>query len=125
MKSSITNIALAESPNEPEGPSKLIRLIDLPGHPRLQDDVKAHLSEADGLVFVVDVQALLRNAGAIAEYVTSPHVPSEVPLISQTSPPHPHYHRFPPILPNIARPTPHPRIQNRSAHPPNPNGLLS
>ena len=69
MKSSISTVAITESPDEPESRSKQIRLLDLPGHPRLQDDIKAHLPEADGVVFVVDVQSLLKNAGAIAEYV--------------------------------------------------------
>lgn len=67
MKSSIAKFALTETQDEPEGPSKQIRLLDLPGHPRLQDELKAHLPDADGVVFLVDVQAVLRNAGTIAE----------------------------------------------------------
>jgi signal recognition particle receptor subunit beta len=67
MKTSIASVLLSETQDDPTGPAKQIRLLDLPGHPRLQDDVKAHLPDADGLVFVVDVQALLKNAGSIAE----------------------------------------------------------
>ncbi|KAI9638565.1 signal recognition particle receptor beta subunit-domain-containing protein [Dioszegia hungarica] len=44
-----------------------IRLVDIPGHPRLRDEVKRNLKTASAVVFVVDIQALLRNAGAIAE----------------------------------------------------------
>ncbi|EIW69523.1 hypothetical protein M231_03243 [Tremella mesenterica] len=46
---------------------KKIRLVDLPGHPRLRDGVTKNLREADGVVFVVDIVGLVRNAGMVAE----------------------------------------------------------
>lgn len=46
-----------------------MRLVDLPGHPRLRDVVKSQLREADAVVFVVDVQGIVRNAGQVAEYI--------------------------------------------------------
>ena len=39
----------------------------MPGHPRLQDDVKKQLGEASAVVFVVDVVSIVRSAGAVAE----------------------------------------------------------
>jgi signal recognition particle receptor subunit beta len=47
------------------------RLVDLPGHPRLRDEVKRNLKTASAVVFVVDVQSLLRVGGSIAEYIRS------------------------------------------------------
>lgn len=64
---SSTTVSLAP-PSDPET-SKPVRLVDLPGHPRLRDVVKSQLREADGVVFVVDVQGIVRNAGQVAEYV--------------------------------------------------------
>ncbi|KAK6902740.1 signal recognition particle receptor subunit beta [Kwoniella mangroviensis CBS 8886] len=54
------------SPYE-DGQTKPIRLIDLPGHPRLKDELKKYVKEASAVVFVVDIQALVRNSAAVAE----------------------------------------------------------
>ncbi|WVQ98487.1 hypothetical protein IAU59_005613 [Kwoniella sp. CBS 9459] len=62
---SITTFLLS-SPYE-DGTSKNLRLIDLPGHPRLRDQLKKHVKEASAVVFVVDVQAVVRNAASVAE----------------------------------------------------------
>lgn len=47
--------------------SKQIRLVDLPGHPRLKDEFKKYVDDASAVIFVVDIVALVRNAGPIAE----------------------------------------------------------
>jgi len=39
----------------------------MPGHPRLQDDVKKQLAEASAVVFVVDAVSIVRNAGSVTE----------------------------------------------------------
>ncbi|WRT66952.1 uncharacterized protein IL334_003917 [Kwoniella shivajii] len=50
-----------------DGQVKPIKLVDLPGHPRLRDELKKHVKDASGVVFVVDVQALVRNSASVAE----------------------------------------------------------
>ncbi|WVF72454.1 hypothetical protein IAT40_007269 [Kwoniella sp. CBS 6097] len=62
---SITSFLLS-SPYD-DGTTKNLRLIDLPGHPRLRDQLKKHVKEASAVVFVVDVQAVVRNAASVAE----------------------------------------------------------
>lgn len=62
---SISTVAL---PSDDEKP-KVVRLVDLAGHARLRDQVGQHVETADGVVFVVDVVALVRNAAAAAECV--------------------------------------------------------
>ncbi|OCF35259.1 signal recognition particle receptor subunit beta [Kwoniella heveanensis CBS 569] len=54
------------SPYE-DGTTKNLRLIDLPGHPRLRDQLERYVKEASAVVFVVDVQAVVRNAASVAE----------------------------------------------------------
>ena len=44
-----------------------LRLIDIPGHPRLRDDFKEHVTDAKALVFVVDASTIARNAAFVAE----------------------------------------------------------
>ncbi|WWD15760.1 hypothetical protein CI109_100182 [Kwoniella shandongensis] len=62
---SITTFTLP-SPYD-DGQSKQIRLVDLPGHPRLRDEVKKYVNEASAVVFVVDIQGIVRNASGVAE----------------------------------------------------------
>ncbi|ORY25713.1 signal recognition particle receptor beta subunit-domain-containing protein [Naematelia encephala] len=66
LKTSITTFPLT-SPDEPEAPARQIKLIDVPGHPRLKDEFGKYAAEAWGVVFVVDVVGLVRNAGSVAE----------------------------------------------------------
>ncbi|WVQ78139.1 hypothetical protein IAT38_000220 [Cryptococcus sp. DSM 104549] len=47
--------------------AKQIRLVDLPGHPRLRDELKKYVGEASAVVFVVDIQGIVRNAAGVAE----------------------------------------------------------
>lgn len=63
MQPSITTFTLRSSGKD----SKQIRLVDLPGHPRLRDEFKKYVREASAVVFVVDVVGIVRNAGSVAE----------------------------------------------------------
>ncbi|WVO16972.1 hypothetical protein L204_104658 [Cryptococcus depauperatus] len=54
-----------------DGLSKQIRLVDLPGHPRLIGELKAYVGNATAVVFVVDIQGIIRNAYAVAEQLFS------------------------------------------------------
>jgi len=56
-------------PDEPEGTAKQVKLVDLPGHPRLQDEAKKYIAEASAVVFVVDVAGVVRNATVVSESV--------------------------------------------------------
>jgi len=47
--------------------NKSIRVIDVPGHPRLRDRFQDHLSDAKAVGFVVDTNSVSRNAPAAAE----------------------------------------------------------
>ena len=49
--------------------NKPIRIIDVPGHPRLRDQFQDHLSDAKAVGFVVDTNSVSRNAPAVAEWV--------------------------------------------------------
>ncbi|CCM04723.1 uncharacterized protein FIBRA_06911 [Fibroporia radiculosa] len=46
-----------------------IRLIDIPGHPRIRDQFRDFLSDAKGIVFVVDSSTISRIGPAVAEYL--------------------------------------------------------
>ena len=47
--------------------NKPIRIIDVPGHPRLREQFQDHLSDAKAVGFVVDTSSVSRNAPAVAE----------------------------------------------------------
>ncbi|KZO97870.1 P-loop containing nucleoside triphosphate hydrolase protein [Calocera viscosa TUFC12733] len=49
--------------------SKLIRVIDIPGHPRLRNRFKEHLATVDGVVFTVDANTVARNGAIVAEHL--------------------------------------------------------
>lgn len=44
-----------------------VRLVDLPGHPRLRDQILKYKADIWGVVFVVDVVGIVRNAAGVAE----------------------------------------------------------
>jgi signal recognition particle receptor subunit beta len=64
LHSSITTFKLPSN-------DRIIRLIDVPGHPRLKGEAKSRLRIADGAIFVIDAGVASRQEGAarIAEYV--------------------------------------------------------
>ena len=49
--------------------SKTLRVVDVPGHPRIRDQFRDHLGIAKAIVFVVDASTISRNGHAVAEYV--------------------------------------------------------
>ncbi|KIJ41285.1 hypothetical protein M422DRAFT_172657, partial [Sphaerobolus stellatus SS14] len=63
------------------------KLIDIPGHPRIRDQFKDHLSDAKAVIFVVDASAVARNGASIAEYLH--HIFHAITTLppSQTVPP--------------------------------------
>ncbi|KAF8586526.1 hypothetical protein K439DRAFT_1659622 [Ramaria rubella] len=63
-----TNISLLNLPSS-EKQSQTARLIDVPGHSRIRDQFKEHLSEARAVVFVVDASTVARNGAAVAEHL--------------------------------------------------------
>ena len=48
---------------------KTLRLIDVPGHPRIRDQFQEYLPHAKAVAFVVDSSTISRNGAAVAEYV--------------------------------------------------------
>jgi signal recognition particle receptor subunit beta len=46
---------------------KTIRVVDVPGHPRVRDQFREHLDDAKAIVFVVDSSTISRNGPAVAE----------------------------------------------------------
>jgi len=53
---------------------KTIRVVDIPGHPRIRDQFQEYLDDAKAVVFVVDASTISRNGAAVAESVS--HVAS-------------------------------------------------
>ncbi|KAL7283595.1 hypothetical protein ACG7TL_003030 [Trametes sanguinea] len=60
-----TNAALVALPSS----RKAIRVIDVPGHPRIRGQFQEHMSEAKALAFVVDSSTVSRNGAAVAEHL--------------------------------------------------------
>lgn len=50
-------------------PTKTLRVIDVPGHPRIRDQFREHLKDAKAIAFVVDCSTISRNGSVVAEYV--------------------------------------------------------
>ncbi|KAG9093333.1 hypothetical protein FRC06_011563 [Ceratobasidium sp. 370] len=50
-------------------PGRTLRLVDVPGHPRLREQFADHLGDAAGVVFVVDTATVSRNGPAVAEHL--------------------------------------------------------
>ncbi|KAI6045698.1 signal recognition particle receptor beta subunit-domain-containing protein [Pisolithus marmoratus] len=50
-------------------PSKTLRVVDVPGHPRIRDQFREHLRGAKAVIFVVDASTVSRNAPAVAEHL--------------------------------------------------------
>lgn len=53
-------------------PTKTLRVIDVPGHPRIRDQFREHLKDAKAVAFVVDCSTISRNGSVVAEYMLSP-----------------------------------------------------
>jgi len=50
-------------------PTKTLRVIDVPGHPRIRDQFREHLKEAKAVAFVVDCSTISRNGSVVAEHL--------------------------------------------------------
>ncbi|GBE82108.1 P-loop containing nucleoside triphosphate hydrolase protein [Sparassis crispa] len=48
---------------------KALRVIDVPGHPRLRDQFQEYLPEAKAVAFVVDASTISRTGPAVAEHL--------------------------------------------------------
>lgn len=46
---------------------KTIRVVDVPGHPRVRDQFREHLDDTKAITFVVDSSMISRNGPAVAE----------------------------------------------------------
>jgi signal recognition particle receptor subunit beta len=49
--------------------NKTLRIVDVPGHPRVRDQFQEHLTVAKAIVFVVDASTVSRNGPAVAEHL--------------------------------------------------------
>ena len=55
-----------KNPSDPKE-TRWMRLVDLPGHPRLRDEAQKHMENVSSVIFVVDIVAVVRNANTVAE----------------------------------------------------------
>ena len=62
-----TNSAVISIPDT----RKTIRIVDVPGHPRVRHQFKESLDDAKAIAFVVDASTVSRSGAAVAEYVIS------------------------------------------------------
>lgn len=49
------------------GGSSALRLVDIPGHPRIRAQFSGYIGAAKGIVFVVDASSIARNSASVAE----------------------------------------------------------
>jgi len=52
-----------------EAPSKTLKIVDIPGHPRTRDQFQDSLADAKAIAFVVDTSTISRNGAAVAEHL--------------------------------------------------------
>ncbi|TBU35722.1 signal recognition particle receptor beta subunit-domain-containing protein [Dichomitus squalens] len=62
MQTNAALVALASS-------HQTIRVIDVPGHPRIRDQFQEHLPSAKAIAFVVDASTISRNGPVVAEHL--------------------------------------------------------
>ncbi|RDB22139.1 Signal recognition particle receptor subunit beta [Hypsizygus marmoreus] len=48
---------------------KNIRIVDIPGHPRIRDQFREYLDDAKVIAFVVDASSVSRNGAVVAEHL--------------------------------------------------------
>ncbi|KAH7929734.1 hypothetical protein BV22DRAFT_1191774 [Leucogyrophana mollusca] len=46
-----------------------LRVVDVPGHPRIRDQFLEHMGDAKAIAFVVDASTVSRNGAAVAEHL--------------------------------------------------------
>ncbi|EIW85089.1 hypothetical protein CONPUDRAFT_117571 [Coniophora puteana RWD-64-598 SS2] len=59
----------ANSSNVTASSGKTVRVVDIPGHPRIRDQFREHLQDLRGIMFVVDSNSVSRNGAAVAEHL--------------------------------------------------------
>ncbi|GJE90776.1 P-loop containing nucleoside triphosphate hydrolase protein [Phanerochaete sordida] len=62
MQTNMANVSLPPS-------NKSLRIIDVPGHPRIRDQFREYMSDAKAVAFVVDASTVSRNGSAVAEHL--------------------------------------------------------
>ncbi|KAI8989680.1 P-loop containing nucleoside triphosphate hydrolase protein [Trametes punicea] len=62
MQTNASLVALSSS-------HKTLRIIDVPGHPRIRGQFQEYLPEAKAIAFVVDASTVSRNGAAVAEHL--------------------------------------------------------
>jgi signal recognition particle receptor subunit beta len=60
-----TNSSLISVPSS----NKTLRIVDIPGHPRVRDQFREHLPDAKAVIFVVDSSTVSRNGAVVAEHL--------------------------------------------------------
>ncbi|KAF9246171.1 signal recognition particle receptor beta subunit-domain-containing protein [Melanogaster broomeanus] len=65
-------------------PTQTLRVIDVPGHPRIRDQFREHLADAKAIAFVVDSSTISRNAPVVAEHLH--HVLHAITSLPPTQP---------------------------------------
>jgi hypothetical protein len=63
MQTNMASISLPPS-------TKTLRVVDIPGHPRIRDQFREYIPDAKAVAFVVDASTVSRNGAAVAEYVS-------------------------------------------------------
>ncbi|EGN93292.1 hypothetical protein SERLA73DRAFT_189849 [Serpula lacrymans var. lacrymans S7.3] len=53
----------------PGSSAKALRVVDIPGHPRIRGQFREYLSDARALAFVVDASTVSRNGAVVAEHL--------------------------------------------------------
>ena len=53
----------------PTSEERTLRIVDVPGHPRIRSQFSRYLGDAKAVVFVVDTSSIARNGPVVAEYV--------------------------------------------------------
>ncbi|TFY57981.1 hypothetical protein EVJ58_g6694 [Rhodofomes roseus] len=48
---------------------KSLRVVDVPGHPRIRDQFREYMADAQGIAFVVDSSTVSRNGAVVAEHL--------------------------------------------------------
>ncbi|KAI0819545.1 P-loop containing nucleoside triphosphate hydrolase protein [Trametes gibbosa] len=60
-----TNAVLVPLPSS----QKAVRIIDVPGHPRIRNQFQEHVPHAKAIAFIVDASTVSRNGAAVAEHL--------------------------------------------------------
>ncbi|KAH7889414.1 signal recognition particle receptor beta subunit-domain-containing protein [Phlebopus sp. FC_14] len=64
--------------------ARTVRVVDVPGHPRLRDQFREYLGEAKAIAFVVDASTISRNGSTVAEHLH--HVLHAITSLPPTQP---------------------------------------